>query len=76
MKILQYWDREGTLKANRTPTDRRYLNSYRTWYLFSTFSLVDCTDFVSIKKQIERDEKIAKELQDGDRPNTGAEGQN
>ena len=28
------------------------------------------------KKQIERDEKIAKELQDGDRPNTGAEGQN
>ena len=24
MKILQYWDREGTLKANRTPTDRRY----------------------------------------------------
>ncbi|MFR8305201.1 MAG: hypothetical protein ACLVAJ_07060 [Gallintestinimicrobium sp.] len=51
MKILQYWDREGTLKANRTPTDRRYLNSYRTWYLFSTFSLVDCTDFVSIKNK-------------------------
>ena len=21
---LQRWDREGTLKANRTPTDRRY----------------------------------------------------
>ena len=24
MKTLQRWDREGTLKANRTPTDRRY----------------------------------------------------
>ena len=24
VKILQRWDREGTLKANRTPTDRRY----------------------------------------------------
>ena len=23
-KILQRWDREGILKANRTPTDRRY----------------------------------------------------
>ena len=24
VKTLQHWDREGTLKANRTPTDRRY----------------------------------------------------
>jgi len=24
VKMLQRWDREGTLKANRTPTDRRY----------------------------------------------------
>ncbi len=24
VKTLQRWDREGTLKANRTPTDRRY----------------------------------------------------
>ena len=23
-KTLQCWDREGTLKANRTPTNRRY----------------------------------------------------
>lgn len=23
VKTLQRWDREGTLKANRTPTDRR-----------------------------------------------------
>ena len=24
VKTLQRWDREGTLKAKRTPTDRRY----------------------------------------------------
>ena len=24
VKALQRWDREGILKANRTPTDRRY----------------------------------------------------
>lgn len=24
VKTLQRWDREGILKANRTPTDRRY----------------------------------------------------
>ena len=24
VKTLQRWDREGTLKAHRTPTDRRY----------------------------------------------------
>ena len=24
VKTLQRWDREGTLKVNRTPTDRRY----------------------------------------------------
>ena len=24
VKTLQRWDREGTLRANRTPTDRRY----------------------------------------------------
>ena len=24
VKTLQCWDREGILKANRTPTDRRY----------------------------------------------------
>ena len=24
VKTLQRWDREGTLKANRIPTDRRY----------------------------------------------------
>ena len=46
VKTLQRWDREGTLKANRTPTDRRY-------YTYD-------------QKQIEEDEEIAKELQNGD----------
>jgi hypothetical protein len=27
VKILQRWDREGILKANRTPTDRHYYTS-------------------------------------------------
>ena len=41
VKTLQRWDREGTLKANRTPTDRRYY----------TCSPVGCTVFVSIKNK-------------------------
>jgi len=28
VKTLQRWDREGTLKANRTPTDRRSGKKY------------------------------------------------
>jgi DNA-binding transcriptional MerR regulator len=27
VKTLQRWDREGILKANRTPTDRHYYTS-------------------------------------------------
>ena len=27
VKTLQRWDREGVLKAHRTPTDRRYYTS-------------------------------------------------
>ena len=29
VKTLQRWDREGILKANRTPTDRRYYTHYQ-----------------------------------------------
>lgn len=28
VKTLQRWDREGILKANRTPTNRRYAGYY------------------------------------------------
>ena len=101
VKTLQRWDREGTLKANRTPTDRRYYtynqylqfkgidteNDTRQIVIYARVSTRDqkddLQDIVSIlhvfscrlyglrkyKKQIERDEEIAKELQDGNQPN-------
>ena len=149
VKTLQRWDREGTLKANRTPTDRRYYTydqyiedygsglSYNRkkwnelldevmeqkiktiiithkdrfirfgydWFekfcmKFNTTIVVVnneelspqeelVQDIVSIlrvfscrlyglrkyKKQIERDEEIAKELQDGNKSNRRAENQ-
>ena len=59
VKTLQRWDREGTLKANRTPTDRRY---YTYDQISSIYRLYGLRKY---KKQIERDEEIAKELQDG-----------
>ena len=101
VKTLQRWDREGILKANRTPTDRRYYtynqylqfkgidteNDIRQIVIYARVSTRDqkddLQDIVSIlhvfscrlyglrkyKKQIERDEEIAKELQDGNQPN-------
>ena len=101
VKTLQRWDREGTLKVNRTPTDRRYYtynqylqfkgidteNDTRQIVVYARVSTRDqkddLQDIVSIlhvfscrlyglrkyKKQIERDEEIAKELQDGNQPN-------
>lgn len=149
VKTLQRWDREGTLKANRTPTDRRYytydqyiedygsgLNyNHKKWNKlldevmeqkiktiivthkdrfirfgydwFAKFCIKFNTtivivnneelspqeelvqDIVSIphvfscrlyglrkyKKQIKRDEEIAKELQDGNKSNRRAENQ-
>ena len=107
VKTLQRWDREGTLKANRTPTDRRYYtynqylqfkgidteNDIRQIVIYARVSTRDqkddLQDIVSIlhvfscrlyglrkyKKQIERDEEIAKELQDGNKPVRGTEDQ-
>ena len=101
VKTLQRWDREGTLKANRTPTDRRYYtynqylqfkgidteNDIRQIVIYARVSTRDqkddLQDIVSIlhvfscrlyglrkyKKQIERDEEIVKELQDGNQSN-------
>ena len=101
VKTLQRWDREGMLKVNRTPTDRRYYtynqylqfkgidteNDTRQIVIYARVSTRDqkddLQDIVSIlhvfscrlyglrkyKKQIERDEEIAKELQDGNQPN-------
>ena len=50
VKTLQRWDREGILKANRTPTDRRYYTYDQYLQYFMGFP-VDCTGFVSIKSK-------------------------
>ena len=41
VKTLQRWDREGILKANRTPTDRRYYTSdpNRSHVIYVIFNL-------------------------------------
>ena len=118
VKTLQRWDREGTLKANRTPTNRRYYtydqylqfkginteNDERQVVIYARVSTRNqivnneelspqeelVQDIVSIlhvfscrlyglrkyKKQIEKDEEIAKELQDGNKADRGTESQN
>ena len=63
VKTLQRWDREGTLKANRTPTNRRY-------YTYDQYGLR------KYKKQIGRDAEIVKELQDGNKSDRGTKSQN
>ena len=49
-------------------------NLYRILFPSFMYSPTGCTDFVSIKNQIEGDEEIAKELQDGNKSNRGTEG--
>ncbi len=73
VKTLQRWDREGTLKANRTPTDRRYY-TYDQYLQFKGINTendnrqtVILYGLSKYKKQIEGDEEIAKELQNGDK---------
>ena len=118
VKTLQRWDREGTLKANRTPTNRRYYtydqylqfkginteNDERQVVIYARVSTRNqivnneelspqeelVQDIVSIlhvfscrlyglrkyKKQIEKDEEIAKELQNGNKSDRRTESQN
>ena len=98
VKTLQRWDREGILKANRTPTDRRYY-TYDQYLQFKGINIEHeelssqeelVQDIISIlhefscrlyglrkyKKQIEKDEEIAEELQDRDQSYRRAEDQN
>ena len=98
IKTLQRWDREGILKANRTPTDRSYY-TYGQYLQFKGINIEHeelssqeelVQDIISIlhafscrlyglrkyKKQIEKDEEIAEELQDRDRSYRRAEDQN
>ena len=92
IKTLQRWDREGILKANRTPTDRRYY-TYGQYLQLKGINIEHeelVQDIISIlhefscrlyglrkyKKQIEKDEEIAEELQDRDQSYRRAEDQN
>ena len=117
VKTLQRQDREGTLKANRTPTDRRYCaynqylqfkgvnteNDNRQIVIYVRVSTRNQKDnlqnpvsffrhFCNVKGIIvdqciedygsglnynckERDEEIAKELQDGNQSDTGTKSQ-
>lgn len=58
VKTLQRWDREGILKANRTPTDRRYY-TYEQYLQFKGTNVI-----VTIRQIIDEDisdaEKIKK----------------
>lgn len=58
VKTLQRWDRECILKANRTPTDRRYY-TYEQYLQFKGTNVI-----VTIKQIIDEDisdaEKIKK----------------
>lgn len=62
VKTLQRWDRAGILIANRTPTNRRYY----TYEHYLQFKGVDKN----------KEDVNAKELQNGDRSDIGAETNN
>ena len=77
VKTLQRWDRERTLVANRTPTNRRY--AYDQYLQFKGIGIQDIVSILQVfscrlyglrkyKKQIEGDETIAKGVQNGNRP--------
>ena len=51
VKTLQRWDREGTLKANRTPTDRRYY-TYGQYLQFTAINTEDDTRQVVIYARV------------------------
>ena len=39
VKTLQRWDREGTLTANRTPTNRRYYTYKNKPHFYVSFAM-------------------------------------
>lgn len=87
VKTLQRWDREGTLKANLKPTDRRYY-TYDQYLQFKgintendnrqivIYTKVSTKNQKDDKNQIEGDVEIAKELQDGNKSNQRTESEN
>ena len=67
VKTLLHWDREGTLKANRIPTDRRYY-TYDQYFQFFSCRLYGLRKY---KKQIKEELEIAEELQNRTKSDTG-----
>ena len=67
VKTLQRWDREGTLVNNEELSPKEEL----VQDIVSILHVFSCRLYGlrKYKKQIERDEEIAKELQDGNQPN-------
>ena len=67
VKTLQRWDREGTLVnyEELSPKEELVQDIVSILHVFSC-RLYGLRKY---KKQIERDEEIAKELQDGNQPN-------
>ena len=54
VKTLQRWDNDGKLIANRTPTDRRF------------YTKEQYDSYLNNSKRTERDEEVAKSIQDRD----------
>ena len=62
VKTLQRWDREGTLKVNRTPTDRRYY-TYNQYLQFKGIDTENDTRQIVVYARVStRDQK--DDLQD------------
>ena len=58
VKTLQRWDREGTLKANRTPTDRRYY-TYEQYLQFKGSSMSELIRMI-LDEDISDSDKVIK----------------
>ena len=57
VKTLQRWDREGILKADRTPTDRRYY-TYDQYLQFKGINTEDDTRQVVIQECLQEIKKM------------------
>lgn len=57
VKTLQRWDREGTLTANRTPTNRRYY-TYKQYLEFKGITEGDTRKLFSMPECLQKIKKM------------------